>query len=759
MKRLSLFVLLVLVAAAGCSRDPKALRDKYFASGQKYLDDKRFEEASIEFRNAIRVDKEHVPSYLGIAKAFQGIGDHQNAIGAFQQVIRMDNKNVEARLQIGEYLLAGGARETDLFKQAQQMAEESLQVDPANVKALTLLGNALSAQGEVDKAIEQFEKALSKDPENLKATLDLAVQYRKKDITKAESLFKEALRKHPEAIEARLAIAFFYASENKMQEAEAHLRKAFDMNSADQRSLYALATFYISAKKPAEAENVFKEAIARKPQEREPRWGLAGFYLQQGRIDLSITALNELLKVKPEDTAALLRLAEIYLSQNNPAKAEENVRAVLATRKNDAQAHYLQGKILVRRQEFDKAMSEFENSIKLDESLLPAYLEKASLQFMRNDLDACESTLTAVLQRDKDYLPAHAAYSKLLSVRQRPQDALQQAQEVLAQSPNNEDALVGRANAFSMLGKLQESKRDWMELCQMRPQNPIYLHRLGVVEVLLSDPASALVHFHKALEIQPDLIPAINDILYLYLKNKQYDAAFAELDRLAKTASPQDEIHRFRGQAYLLKGDMDGAEKEFRKVIEVNPQNYQTYILLGQLNMQRNNVAQAIKDVDQLIARNGNLSPAYLMKAFYLEANKDINGAMANYRKSLELDKENPVAANNLAWLLCEKNQNLEEALKLAQAARKKVPNDPDVADTLGWIYFRMKNYTLAVDQLTFSINNRKESKPEQYFRLGAALHAKGDDMLAKQTLRKALELKPVFEGSDEARAILKQIN
>jgi tetratricopeptide (TPR) repeat protein len=749
----------MLMAVTGCSRDPKALRDKYYASGQKYLDDKRYEEASIEFRNALRIDKEHVPSYIGVAKAFQGLGDHQNAISAFQQVIRMDSKNVEARLQIGEYLVAGGMRDADLYKQAQKMGEEILQLEPLNVEALTLLGNAFAGQHESDKAIEQYEKALSKDPANLKAKLNLAAQYQNKDINKAESIFKEVLQKHPEAIEAYLSIAFFYASNKKPQEAENYLKKAFDLNPADQRSLYTLVSFYASSNKLAEAENVFKEAITRKPKEREPRWGLSSFYLQQGRIDLSIATLNEMLKASPGDTAALLRLAEIYLSQNDPAKAEENVHAVLAARKNDAQAHYLQGRIYVRRKEFDKALPEFETAIKNDESLLPAYLEKASLQFMRNDLDACEATLNAVLQRDKDYVPAHAAYAKLLSVRQRAQDALQQAQQVLAIAPNNEDALVGRADAYRIMKRFPEAKKDWMELCQMRPQNAIYWHRLGMVEALMSDNTAALTHLRKAVELQPDLIPAINDILYLQLITKQFDAALSELDHLAKTASPQDEIHRFRGQVYLAKKDMDSAEKEFRKAIEVNPQNYQTYLLLGQLNLQRNNVAQAIKDVDQLIARNNKMSPAYLLKAFYLEVSQDFDGAIANYRKALELDKENPIAANNLAWLLCEKKKNLEEALSLAQVARKKSPNDPDVADTLGWIYYRMKNYTLAVDQLMFSVNNRKESKPDHYFRLGAALFGKGDRMQAKQTLRKALELSQLFEGADEARAILKQIN
>jgi tetratricopeptide (TPR) repeat protein len=760
MKRTLLFVLLTVLTLSGCSRDPKAQRDKYCASGQKYLNDKQYEEASIEFRNALKIDKDHIPSYLGIAKAFQQMGDHQNAIAAFQQVARLDNKNAEAKLRLGEYLLAAAISKPEHFKQAQQMAEEVLQLQPSNVDALILLGNAYSGQNEMDKSIQNLEKALSLDPGNLKATMNLAAaHFKKNDIGKAEATFKEALQKHPNAIEPHLAIAAFYAATRRMPETEAYLRKAFDLAPADPRCLSSLASFYLSVNKPAEAEGVFKSGISRNPKDIMPRLGLANFYLRQGQVDKGIESFNEALKVDPGNRDVLLRLADIYIGRDNLTKAEECVNKAFAANKSDAQAHHLQGMIFRKRNQLDKAIQEFDAANKLDASMLPTYMEKANLLVMRGDLDACETTLKAALQINKNYIPARAASAKLLAIRQRPQEALQLAQEVLTQAPNTEDAIAARADALRILSKFDESKRDWLRLIELKPQNALYWYRLGMVEALQSDPASALTRFRKAIELQPGLVAAIGDIVYLQLQAKQFDAALSELDRLAKSSTPQDEIHRLRGQIYLAKGDMQAAENEYRKTIELNPQNYQTYILLGNLSVKRNNIPQAIKEVDQLIAKNSKLSYAFLLKAYYLQMAKDIPGAISNYRKVLELDGENPVAANNLAWLLCENNGNLEEALTLAKAARRKVPDDPGIADTLGWIYYKMKNYTLAIDQLSFSINNRKQPSAENYYRLGMALHAKGDLVQAKQTLIKALRLNSSFPGADEARKLLKQSN
>jgi len=159
--------------------------------------------------------------------------------------------------------------------------------------------------------------------------------------------------------------------------------------------------------------------------------------------------------------------------------------------------------------------------------------------------------------------------------------------------------------------------------------------------------------------------------------------------------------------------------------------------------------------MDRLIAGNKNYVPAYMLKAVYLQESKDIPGAIACYRKTLELDPENPVASNNLAWLLVENNMNWDEALSLARTARKKMPEEPEMADTLGWIYYKMKNYTLAADQFLFSVNGRQQPKAESYYRLGLAYEAKGDALPAKQMMRKALDVNPSFPDAAEARRIM----
>lgn len=753
MKRLLIVVL--LASSAGCADNSAVRRDKYLAAGEKYFENKQYEEAVIEYRNALRLDPNHVQSHAAIARVFQSMGNHREAAAAYQHVLKLDGSNIHARLQLGNYLTAGAAQNPGLAASAQEMAEEILKAEPSNVDAHILLANVFTVRKEEDRAVQQLKQALELDPGNPKALLNLGAVLRNKDASGAEAVFREALQRHPRSVEARLASANFYSSTGRLHDAETQLRQAFELAPADARVLHALADFYVWAGKPGEAEKMLKEAAARQPGAREPRRELAAFYSRSGNREKEVEALEEVLRVGKNDREALLRLAEIDLKRNDDARAQERIRTVLAAHPDDGQAHYLLGILHARRRDFDKALAEFDEAIVRSASPAPAYVEKAYLLLARGELDAAETALQEAIRHNRSYAPAQGAYSRLLAMRGRAQEALLMARDVLAVTPGNEDALVARAEAFRLSGRLEESRSDWLALCEMSPGNARYWHRLGAVEAARKDESSALARFRKAVALDPHYAAAVNDLVQLHVAGGRFDAALAELDGMKKLAVPMDEIHRSRGEVFLANKNFGAAEAEFRRAVELNPRSYRSYILLGQLNVRRNRLPQAIREIDQLIAADSRLPAAHLLKGWYLQLSNDYPGAIAGYRKALELDPENAAAANNLAWLLSETGGNLEEALKLARLAKKKLPEEPEVADTLGWIYCKKKNYTLAVDQLLFSVNNRRRPGAEHYYRLGMAYYGKGDLRLTRDTLRKSLELDPNLPGAEEARKIL----
>jgi len=128
--------------------------------------------------------------------------------------------------------------------------------------------------------------------------------------------------------------------------------------------------------------------------------------------------------------------------------------------------------------------------------------------------------------------------------------------------------------------------------------------------------------------------------------------------------------------------------------------------------------------------------------------------AQTRYEMVLAIDPRAAVAANNLAWMYAEGGGNLEVALGLAQTAKAQLANDPQVANTLGWVYYKKGLASLAVAHLRESVD-KSPTNARYHYHLGLA-YAKSENIpAARKALEQALRLDPTFDGSADARRVL----
>jgi Flp pilus assembly protein TadD len=137
-----------------------------------------------------------------------------------------------------------------------------------------------------------------------------------------------------------------------------------------------------------------------------------------------------------------------------------------------------------------------------------------------------------------------------------------------------------------------------------------------------------------------------------------------------------------------------------------------------------------------------------------LEAQGKTAAAREKFEHALQLDSTAPVAANNLAWIYAQSDAKLDAALELAQTAKRTLRDAPEVADTLGFIYYKKGLFPEAVHELGSAVSG-DDTNPTFHYHLGLALVKTGNKTDAAKHLSRALTLKPGFEGSADAKAIL----
>jgi Flp pilus assembly protein TadD len=129
--------------------------------------------------------------------------------------------------------------------------------------------------------------------------------------------------------------------------------------------------------------------------------------------------------------------------------------------------------------------------------------------------------------------------------------------------------------------------------------------------------------------------------------------------------------------------------------------------------------------------------------------------ARKHYEQALALDANDYGVANNLAWIYAKQGKNLDVALGLAQKAKQLQPDNPVATDTLAWVQYKKGLYAGAVQLLQDCVNKAPQT-PTYHFHFGMALIGSGDKKRADQELQTALRLNLSGEDADLARATLK---
>src|SRR5262249_13000592 len=125
--------------------------------------------------------------------------------------------------------------------------------------------------------------------------------------------------------------------------------------------------------------------------------------------------------------------------------------------------------------------------------------------------------------------------------------------------------------------------------------------------------------------------------------------------------------------------------------------------------------------------------------------------------KALQMDSSLDLAANNLAYLLAQEERDLQTALGLAQQVRRRQPQDPVAADTLGWIYYKLDRLVLARDQARFAASQQSENGVYQYH-LGEIYRKNSQNAEAAAAFKKAISSPRDFKEKKLAEIALKEV-
>jgi tetratricopeptide (TPR) repeat protein len=288
------------------------------------------------------------------------------------------------------------------------------------------------------------------------------------------------------------------------------------------------------------------------------------------------------------------------------------------------------------------------------------------------------------------------------------------------------------------------------ELFPKDPQPPFLVGSILLAQGQQSDARKA---FERSVDIGPDYVPAVEKLADLDVAEQQYATALARAEKQIDKSPKLAQAWALRGKVYLAQRDFTHAEADLLKAVELDPNLEPAYLSLAQLYVASNRQEEAIAKLSAFVEKNKTFQtvPALMQIAVIQEQRKNFTAARDAYENVLSVAPNSPLALNNLAVIYSEHLGQLDKADDLARKAKEAVPNEPHIADTLGWILFKKGDYANALPLLRESAGKLPDL-PEVQFHAGMAHYMLGEEEPARLALQKAVDAPSDFPAKDEAR-------
>ena len=738
-------VLVALALVFACT-NPETAKRQAFERGERYFANGQFNEAQVEYRNALKSDAKFGEARWKLAETYDRM---RNGRAAFREYVRAADllpDRPDVQLKAAAYLLVA-----QRYDDAKTRAEQALKTDPKNVDALVMRANAMAGMKDLDGAIRDVEEALREDPQQSQMYSTLGtlrtLQSRTPD---AEAAFNKAIEVSPKSVQPRLALASFYWSEGRLAEAGKALDAARGLDPSNKMVNRMLASFDIVTQRVADAEQPLKVLAADKSDVRAGL-ALADYYLQTGRPDQATPVLQQLAATKSAYGSVTVRQAQIERLAGRKETARKLLDDLIAKEPRNADAMSLKSSWQRADGDLDAAVATARLAVSADPASARAqYMLGVALAETRKYPEAV-AALTETLKLNPQILSAKVLLSRLQLASGNADAAVQSATDAGKSAPSDPDIQMALARSLMAKRELGQAEPIVRQLVSRFPDNPRVTTLHGLLLLGRSDVGAARAEFNRALARDPDDTEALDALLVIDQRNKTLPAAVARIEQRVARNPRNAALLVVAAHTYDAAGQTANEEKTLKALIALQPDDSNAYMMLGRVYARQQHLGEALAQFDAAAHNDASQVGAATMAAMILQAQGKTADAQKRYEAIVAAHSTAIVAANNLAWLYAESGNNLDTALQLAQSAKARAPDAPQVNDTLGWIYYKKGLPQLAIAPFEQSVAKAPNNAAYR-LHLGLAYAQTGQAAKAVEALETALRQNPNVEGADLAR-------
>jgi tetratricopeptide (TPR) repeat protein len=587
--------------------------------------------------------KKYVSQRPGDAVAQRNLGtlyyelkNYDAALAAFREAIRLDPAIKGLYKAYADIVTRKGLKE-----EIAKALNGAVNAGEADAGMYATLGGGYQKQGQCQKAIELYQKALATEPKNISVLSGLA-QCLAKNGNDDEAIvyFEQVVALNPAAIDDYRLLGELYTKENRESDAITVYKKYLDRRKDDSKVARLVGEYAYKQKNYEEAARYYSMVSGEDTKKTDflLHFGQACLFSKNYRKASAI--LNQLAVLTPQNPEVFKLLYSIAMQDSSQrGEAQTYLRKYVALKPSDATAQKNLGDVLYDQKEQEGALAAYRKALSTDptiKGIYKRYYELASARGIAADINAA---LTGAIAAGEADGAMYAAQGNFLQKQGQCVKAIQMYQKALSFDPKNTAVLLSLGGCQVKTGAMDDASVTYEQVLAINPNDVRVNKMLGDMYLQQKKKDQAVTLYKKYLEQQPrdiDVALLIGDFAY---DKKDWDDAAQYYGMVSGEESKKPAFLTKYGQACFQKKDYDRARELYRQLVVLTPQNPEVFKVLYFIAQQNpNQSAEAAGYLKKYVALKPSDAAAQKDLGDMLYARKEFDGALFAYRKAVSLD-------------------------------------------------------------------------------------------------------------------------
>jgi len=270
-------------------------------AGALHLARRELQAARLEFATALELDSASPDALAGLVALDLSAKDARSALGRVETRLGAAPDDARAWLLAARaYAIVGDAA------QAQQAVRRTLALDATNLEAFAMLGDLYAMQGDLAKALQQFEAWAGREPKSIPAHTMVALTLEKLNrIDEAKKKYEKILEIDSHAAVAANNLAWLHAQNDGNLDLATDLAQMAKSQAPDHPAFNdTLGWIYYKKNLAEQSIPLFQQALEKDPDNALTHFHLGMAYAKLGEDSKAIATLKKALALDPKMSAA-----------------------------------------------------------------------------------------------------------------------------------------------------------------------------------------------------------------------------------------------------------------------------------------------------------------------------------------------------------------------------------------------------------------------------------------------------------------------